>query len=207
MIYPEILNYIEEIKSFNDEITHERKETLKKISNYISQKKNKEEKAELVFICTHNSRRSHFGQIWGQALAAYFNLDHVLTYSGGTEATAFNPNAIKAIKAAGFNVLKSKEHSEPKNPLYEVLYGEDPKIKAFSKIYNDPPNPEKGFCAIMTCNDADENCPVIYGAELRISTPYEDPKKFDNTPEQDQKYKERCRQVASELLYIFSKVN
>jgi hypothetical protein len=59
----------------------------------------------------------------------------------------------------------------------------------------------------MTCNDADENCPVIYGAELRISTPYEDPKKFDNTPEQDQKYKERCRQVASELLYIFSKVN
>lgn len=206
MIYPEILKYIEDTKPLIEAIPEERKEVLKKISSFISQKKTIGEKAELIFICTHNSRRSHFGQIWGQALASYYNFDHVFTYSGGTEATAFNPHAIKAIKAAGFKVLKSGQPAKPTNPKYEVLFGEDPKILAFSKKYDDPQNPQNGFCAIMTCNDADENCPVIFGAALRISTPYQDPKKFDNTPEQEQKYEERCRQIASELLYMYAQV-
>lgn len=206
MIYPEILKYIEETRPFPDTISEERKDVLKKISAYIREQKLKNEKAELIFICTHNSRRSHFGQVWGQAMAAYFELNHVQTYSGGTEATAFNLNAIKAVKAAGFKVLQKEENLHSSNPVYEVLYGEDPKIIAFSKKYNDPPNPLKGFCAIMTCNDADESCPVINGAALRVSTPYVDPKKYDNTPQQDEKYAQRCRQIASELFYMFSKV-
>jgi hypothetical protein len=39
---------------------------------------------------------------------------------------------------------------------------------------------------------------------LRIGTTYEDPKAFDNSPEQDEKYSERCSQVAREILYVFS---
>ena len=58
----------------------------------------------------------------------------------------------------------------------------------------------------MTCSHADENCPFIAGAEKRIPITYEDPKKFDNTPEQLAKYNERSLQIATELFYVFSKV-
>ncbi|MDQ3393426.1 MAG: protein-tyrosine-phosphatase [Bacteroidota bacterium] len=205
-LYPQILKFIEETKPLVDGIPEERKSVLQKISMYVAQKKAAGAKAELIFICTHNSRRSHFGQVWSKALAAYFGFGHVLTYSGGTEATAFNQNAIKAVKAAGFKVTQSSEQLGTTNPVYEVLYGEDPKVLAFSKKYDDPPNPTNGFCAIMTCNDADENCPLIFGSELRVSTPYQDPKKFDNSPQQDEKYNERCRQIASELFYMYTQV-
>jgi hypothetical protein len=58
----------------------------------------------------------------------------------------------------------------------------------------------------MTCSDADENCPLILGAENRISTTYEDPKKSDGTELQEQIYKERFKQIALETLYVFSLV-
>ena len=45
---------------------------------------------QLMFVCTHNSRRSHISQQRAQASAAYLNVDNVQTFSGGTEATAFN---------------------------------------------------------------------------------------------------------------------
>jgi len=44
------------------------------------------------------------------------------------------------------------------------------------------------------------------GVELRIGTTYDDPKVFDDTPLQDAKYDERCRQIAIETFYVFSKL-
>ena len=58
----------------------------------------------------------------------------------------------------------------------------------------------------MTCSDADENCPLIPGAEIRIPVRYEDPKIYDNTPEEEVRYDERLAQIAREMCYIFSKV-
>jgi arsenate reductase len=204
MIFPSIKTYIEEtIKSF-DSIPEERKKVLENISQFITRKLKEGKKAELIYICTHNSRRSHFGQIWGQVAAHYYGLQNVFTYSGGTEATAFNPNAIKAVEKAGFEVDGVKFLI---NPQYKVKLGdEQPEIICFSKVYDDPFNPKNGFCAIMTCSSADENCPFVLGAEKRISTTYEDPKAFDNTSRQEEMYDERCRQIARETLYAFSLV-
>ena len=58
----------------------------------------------------------------------------------------------------------------------------------------------------MTCTDADGNCPFIAGASIRVATPYIDPKKADNTPEQDATYDARSKQIATECLYVFSLV-
>jgi len=78
--------------------------------------------------------------------------------------------------------------------------------RCFSKVYNDVSNPSSNFAAIMTCGDAEENCPFIPGVELRIGTTYDDPKAFDGTPQQAEKYRERALQIAKETLYVFSKV-
>ena len=192
------------IKEF-DSIPMERKVLLEKISHYIISKKNQNKSINLVYICTHNSRRSHFGQIWAQVAARYYNVKNVHAFSGGTEITAFNINAISAIKRVGFDVRKINDEI---NALYHIYFDDTEKpIECFSKLYNDIKNPHRDFSAIMTCSDAEKNCPFIPGAELRIGTTYSDPKAFDNTTLQDIKYDERCKQIGLETLYTFSKIN
>ncbi len=190
------------VKNFK-EIPAERKQLLEKIATYINGKAATNEAINLVYVCTHNSRRSHLGQVWAAVAAAYYKVDNVQTFSGGTEATAFNPNAIKAITSAGFTVKKTDETN---NPVYEVYFAEDKFTTCFSKVYNHEENPSKNFAAIMTCSEAEDNCPFIPGCDLRIGTTYNDPKAFDNTILQDEKYTERSNQIAMECLYVFSKV-
>jgi len=202
---------ISSIKSYCDNLTadfknipEQRKEFLEKIAQYITKKNLLNQPVNLVYICTHNSRRSHFGQVWAKVADSYFQLKNVNTFSGGTEVTAFNVNAVNALKRVGFDV---KATSAEKNPTYQIIYDANEKpIECFSKVYDDMKNPQKDFAAIMTCSDAEENCPFVAGAEIRISITYDDPKAFDNTPLQDAKYDERCKQIALETFYVFSKV-
>jgi arsenate reductase (thioredoxin) len=204
MIYQEIKSFLDDaIKKF-DTISADRKTVLEKISTYVQQCFNESHPASLIYICTHNSRRSHYGQVWAKVAASYFGFEHINTYSGGTEATAFNPNAIKALRSMGFKIDKDADVS---NPNYSVTFNEEKTIViCFSKKYNDASNPTADFCAVMTCTEADGACPVITGAKVRVSTPYEDPKKYDGTAEQDKIYRERAEQIATECLYVFSKV-
>jgi arsenate reductase (thioredoxin) len=203
-MYSKIKLYCDErIKEFAS-ISAERKAILEKIAKYISKKKSENKAVQLVYVCTHNSRRSHFGQVWAKVASVYFSIGQVNTFSGGTEATAFNQQAIDALERIGFNITKL---STEKNARYHVAYHEEEApIMCFSKVYNDVCNPISEFAAIMTCSEAEENCPLISGVELRIGASYDDPKLFDNAPQQDAKYDERCRQIAVETFYVFSKV-
>lgn len=193
------------INNFN-EIPEERKLLLNRLINYIQEKRKQNLPIQLVYICTHNSRRSHFGQIWAAVAANYYRIKNIKTFSGGTEATAFNINAINTLKKIGFEI--SQNDVQTSNPKYIVQYGTDKKehCVCFSKVYNDVANPKSNFSAIMTCSDAEQNCPFISGAELCIGTTYNDPKEFDNTPYQDEKYLERLRQIALECLFVFSNI-
>jgi protein-tyrosine-phosphatase len=142
------------------------------------------------------------GHLWAQLAAGYYQIDGISCYSGGTEDTAFNPRAVKALVAAGMDISIA---SEGNNPLYRIMLpGVDEKINVFSKKYTDPPNPTEDFFAVMTCNDADEACPIVYGALSRHSIQYKDPKESDGTPEESQRYAERSAQIAREMLYLFS---
>lgn len=205
VMFDSIKCYCDELSQEFDVIPASRKVLLKRISEYIMDAKTKNRSVNLVYICTHNSRRSHFGQIWASVAASYYSITGVNTFSGGTEATAFNVNAINALKRAGFEI---SEIVPGINPHYQVLFSENAvPIECFSKVYNDPINPEQNFAAIMTCSDAEENCPFIPGVDLRIGMPYDDPKAFDNSELRDAKYDERCRQIARETFYVFSKIN
>ena len=203
-MYPKILHLIQQLEKEFDTIPDSRKKILEHISAYIAEKQITSKNIQLMYVCTHNSRRSHLGQIWAKVAADYYQINKVSTFSGGTEVTAFNMNAINALKRAGF-IIKPK--SKGVNTEYEVMHSNEnqPSI-CYSKLFSDLKNPQKEFAAIMTCSDADENCPFISGVELRIATTYHDPKNFDNTSLQDQMYDERCRQIALETCYVFSTV-
>ena len=183
-------------------ISSERLQLLDEMATYLRDKMKQGEEIRLNFICTHNSRRSQFSQIWAQSAAAYYGIE-ANCYSGGVEVTAFNPRAVAAIQRDGFKVVKK----EGENPVYFVFYSEDVQpIVAFSKLYDDAINAPKDFAAVMTCDHADENCPFIPGAERRFPLRFEDPKAFDDSLLEEKMYSERSRQIAAELFYLFEKV-
>lgn len=201
-IFPEIEALIKELN--HDSIPNERKVILQPLIDFIQEKVNHKQEIRLNFICTHNSRRSHLSQIWAQTMAAFFNIQNVFCYSGGTENTAVYPMIIKTLESTGF-ITNSISIGE--NPIYSIKFDHNQHpIIAFSKKLDADFNPKSEFAAIMTCSQADGGCPFIFGAEKRIPITYEDPKAFDNTPFQSQKYHERSLQIATELLFVFSQI-
>lgn len=199
-----LLDKLEEyrLKLNFDSIDPDRKTILAALVDYIQSKRDQIEVIHLNFICTHNSRRSQFAQIWSQTAAYYYGIP-AYCYSGGTEATAFSTSAVEAIKRAGFLVDKSGDS----NPNYSVHFAHNQApIKAFSKVFDDPKNTQTNFAAIMTCAHADKNCPFIPGT-VRIPVRYDDPKTFDGTQQEEAKYDERSMQIATEMFYVFSKIN
>ncbi|MBV7267705.1 protein-tyrosine-phosphatase [Winogradskyella luteola] len=193
------------IKKLNIQtISKERKAVLQPLTEFIQTKVDSAKEIRINFICTHNSRRSHLSQVWAQTMAQYFNIKNVYCYSGGTEATALFPMASETLKNSGFQI---KIISENDNPIYSIKYAENAHpIIGFSKKLDDDFNPKSEFAAIMTCDSANEACPFVPGAEKRIPITFEDPKAFDDTPQQKEKYKERSLQIATELKYVFSNI-
>ncbi|GAB1858187.1 protein-tyrosine-phosphatase [Flavobacteriaceae bacterium MHTCC 0001] len=186
-------------------ISEDRKVILKQLVDYIKQKVGAKQSIRLNFICTHNSRRSHLSQIWAQTMAAYYGVNQVFCYSGGTEATAMFPKVGETLTNQGFKISKL---SEADNPVYSIKFSEnEASVIAFSKTYDDVFNPTSAFAAIMTCSSADEGCPMVFGCDKRIAITYEDPKKSDGTPQQTETYLERSLQIATEMKFVFASIN
>jgi len=185
-----------------DQIPPERRAALDQLACYIRSCARANRPCRLVFICTHNSRRSHMGQVWATVAGAWYETEGLTAYSGGTESTAFNPRAVDALRRAGL-IVEQTTHDT--NPIYHVRFSQDePAITCFSKVYDHEPNPRAEFAAVMTCADAAEACPVVFGADARIAIPYLDPKTADGSKLESQTYDERCAQIAREMLYAFA---
>lgn len=201
-LFPEIEKTINHFNLQN--ISEERKTTLQPLIDFIQNKVNNQQEIRLNLICTHNSRRSHLSQVWSQTAAAYYDIKNVFCYSGGTEATALFPMAAQTLAKQGFQI---KTIAEGNNPVYAIKYNENAHpIIGFSKTFDNEFNPQSEFAAILTCSSADQGCPFIAGAEKRIPITFEDPKAFDNTPQQAEKYEERSNQIGAEMFYVFSQI-
>lgn len=201
-LFPEIEKTINHFNLQN--ISEERKTTLQPLIDFIQNKVNNHQEIRLNLICTHNSRRSHLSQVWSQTAAAYYDIKNVFCYSGGTEATALFPMAAQTLAKQGFQI---KTIVEGNNPVYAIKYNENAHpIIGFSKTFDNEFNPQSEFAAILTCSSADQGCPFIAGAEKRIPITFEDPKAFDNTPQQTEKYEERSNQIGTEMFYVFSQI-
>jgi len=201
-MYPNLINVIATFSS--QSISDERKVVLLPLVTYIQEKVNAGESIRLHFICTHNSRRSHLSQIWAQTMAYHVGLKNVSCYSGGTEATAIFIKVLETLTSQGFQVLRL---SGNENPVVAVKFAanENP-ILCFSKTYDHPFNPSTQFGAVMTCSNADEGCPIVVGSEARFPIKYDDPKAYDGTPLQTEKYAERSLDIAREMLWVFSQI-
>jgi len=186
-------------------IPEERKALLLELTNYLQQKYETKTTPQVNVICTHNSRRSHLGQLWLAVGASYYNVQPLGTYSGGTEATALNPRVVTALRQLGFAIQTDSPDSN--NPVYKVQWQQnDIPYNAFSKCYDQAPNPSSNYAAVLVCTEANEACPVVTGCDFRLALPYEDPKAFDDTALEAEKYIERSLQIGREMLFVLSKL-
>lgn len=202
-MYPKINDLAASFRA--GDIPEDRLAVLRPLASFIKEKKEANQTIRLNFICTHNSRRSHLSQIWAQTMAFYFGVKDIYCYSGGTEATAMFPKVAETLASQGFQVQKI---SAGDNPVYAVKYDQDAMpVICFSKTYDNEFNPRNNFAAVMTCNQADEGCPIVFGAETRFPIRYDDPKAFDGTDLQAEKYAERSMEIAREMWWIFQSIS
>lgn len=183
----------------------ERKVQLESLAEYVRGQLATGRPAKLTFVCTHNSRRSQLSQVWAHVAADSYCLKDVETYSGGTEATAFNPRAVAAMQRSGLSVTMLD--GDAPNPRYQVKAAAGSATQeCFSKRFDAPPNPSSGYCAVMTCSQADQACPSVMGSDLRLAIRYDDPKIADDTDQESQRYDERSAQICREMLFMASRV-
>ena len=196
---------IQRLLSPSPALPAKRQESLEQITEYIHARQTSGAPVYLNFICTHNSRRSQISQLLAMAAAKHFQVSGVQCFSGGTEATAFNNFAIQALQNFGFEIerLERKEINGD-NPRFS--WKGSPKTELYSKVYNQAPNPGENYCAVMTCSHADTNCPVVSGADKRISLPFNDPKSFDDSADPLPHYENTIREIGAELFFAFGKL-
>jgi hypothetical protein len=182
-----------------------------KLADWISKNYRPGERLHVVVVCTGNSRRSILGAMMGNIAAAYYGMPEIRFHSGGTAPSACNSRTVNALKAIGIAVEptgKEATRGEPQtaNPVYRICWGRpgDSRFEAieYSKRYDDPDNPQRGFAALMVCGEADEACPVVKGSALRVSMPYLDPKIYDGGAYESAKYAERRDDIGRLMLAV-----
>jgi arsenate reductase len=101
----------------------------------------------VLFLCTHNSARSQMAEGLLRALGG----DRFEAFSAGTEATRVRPLAIRAMQELGIDISGQQS-------------------KTLERYLDQP------FDAVITvCDQANEACPVFFGAKERLHWSFPDP--------------------------------
>ncbi len=204
---PALKQHADYLATTFEQIDPVHREAGEKLAQWIAANYQPGKPLHVTVVCTGNSRRSILGSSMGNLAAAYYGMPEIHFYSGGTAPTAFNSRTATALKAVGFEVEstgKEATRGEPKteNPVYRIAWGRGLETLEFSKHYADTTNPQKGFAALMVCSEADEGCPFVKGATLRVSMPYLDPKIYDGGAYEATKYTERRDDIGRLMLAV-----
>ncbi len=188
-----------ELMDYNS-IRNDRKDVLKDLAIAVKNRLDNETEVNVTFICTHNSRRSQMAQVWAVIAAQQYRIK-INAFSGGTEVTTTAPQVLDTFEYFGFEVNRS----ETSNGKHKVNFGNNGQnIKLHSKLYHDSSNPKRNFIAVMTCSDADENCPIVVGCSKRVALTYNDPKRFDGSILEKTMYQNEAFRIGTEIMFAFS---
>ena len=104
-------------------------------------------KQRVLFLCTHNSARSQMAEGLLRSLGG----DRFEAFSAGTEATRVRPLAIRAMAELGIDISAQESKT-----LDRYL--------------------DQSFDSVITvCDQANEACPIFFGARERLHWSFPDP--------------------------------
>ena len=188
-------------KALTHEIQNQRQDHLLAVSQALKEWYLEHGSLRLIFVCTHNSRRSQMAEVLAVLAASQYNIE-IETFSAGTETTQAHENTIVALEHFGLTFHAEKEYDQV---VYSTQLHQQGK-KLYSKTLEDEQLPKKDFFAIMTCDHAAENCPFVPGASERFLLTYDDPKKSDGTSQSGEVYLQTAITIFSELLFVFAQM-
>jgi arsenate reductase len=129
-------------------------------------------KRRVLFLCTHNSARSQMAE----GLLRNLGSNHFEAFSAGAEATHVRPLAIRAMAELGVDISGQES-------------------KTLDRYLNEP------FDAVITvCDQANEACPVFFGARERLHWSFPDPSKAEGSEEQQLDVYRRVRDAIRERI-------
>lgn len=206
-LFARLREHAERLSSSFERVAPPHREAGERLARWIAANDLPGAPLNVIVVCTGNSRRSLLGSSMGNLAAAYHGMAEIRFHSGGTAPTAFNPRTVSTLKAVGFEIEPSGSEAERgesgvENPIYRVAWGDGLEVLEYSKHYGDSSNPQSGFAALMVCGEADAGCPLVTGAALRLSMPFEDPKDFDGEPTEGEKYAERRDDIGRLMLSV-----
>lgn len=213
-LLPEVRKHVDCLTTSFDRIDDTHRPGGQKLADWVVKNYRPGQSLDVVVVCTGNSRRSILGATTGNIAAAYYGMPEIRFHSGGTAPTAFNSRTVTTLKEIGLEIEptgKEAARGEPAtaNPIYRVRWGLPAntgelalETTEFSKHYDDPVNPQRGFAALMVCGEADAACPFVKGASLRVSLPYLDPKIYDGGAYETAKYAERRDDMGRLMLSV-----
>ena len=113
-------------------------------------------KQRVLFLCTHNSARSQMAEGLLRALGG----QQFEAFSAGTEATHVRPLAIRAMQELGIDISGQAS-------------------KTLERYLDQP------FDRVITvCDQANEACPVFFGARERLHWSFPDPSTAEGSEEE-----------------------
>lgn len=214
-LYPALAEYLKSAKKDLETIPAARRAELDKIALFIQNKRITDKNANLLFVSGDNARRSLLAQVWAQVAADFYNIEYVHAFSGGNTASSVAPAIQKTLEKVGFQVNPVSLNGQQ---AYELRFDEKlPALALFSKIYTDQANPKNNFGLILTCDPTE--CPgpdgptdriaksTVQGPAFKITLPYTPPRTAEGQANEAAVYDALNRQIATEMLYLFSNVH
>jgi len=115
-----------------------------------------EQPSRVLFLCTHNSARSQMAE----GLLRHLGGGQFDAFSAGTQATHVRPHAVQAMAELGVDI--SSQESKTLDRYLD---------QSFDKV-------------ITVCDQANEACPVFFGAKQRLHWSLPDPSQAAGTEEE-----------------------
>lgn len=194
-LLPELSEFVEGLDV--SEISPDRKTFLDPLKDLMELHKKEGSQINLNFVCTHNSRRSQFAQIWGSIFMSMSGISGEVV-SSGTEKTQVHENVIETLLEIGFRVIPRKG-KEIKNVVFHS-FNQNP-VKLYSKTIEELDL--DSFAHIFVCSQAKETCPVILSDSKSYYLPFEDPGSHDQSQNPIHHYIKSAQEIATELYYVF----
>lgn len=206
-LHPKLREHAAYLTTTFDRIDAVHRDAGEKLAHWIAANYRPGQPLEVIVVCTGNSRRSILGSSMGNLAAAYYGLPEIRFHSGGTDPTAFNSRTVATLRSIGFEIEPTGQEAprgEPDtaNLIHRIRWADGFEMLEFSKRYSDASNPQSGFAALMVCSEADEGCPLVKGAALRLSMPFLDPKTYDGGAFESAKYAERRDDIGRVMLAV-----
>ncbi len=147
----------------------------------------------VVFLCTHNSRRSQYCEIWGNYFSSVYKKS-ITFLSAGAVKTKVHKQIYKSLERVGVKVDRNSS-----------INIENITIIPFSKTLSDIN--KKQFISIMTCSNYEKTCPFDPRSLINLQLFYKDPKRYDNSNREAEEYDKTSFMIACEINYILKNIN